>query len=236
MSTHLAPVARLPLSLEIASRLREAIVAGDLPAGDELPTESDLASTFGVGRSTVREALRVLQSQGLVTGAESVSTSRPRVTHDRLASTAASALTTALRVSAVALPDLVGLRVLLERDAIESVGEVPAAARECLATMRAAAVAGDIEAFHLADVDFHVSLSYAGGNAAVGLVVEVMRGTIAGYLRTALADLDDPVPVLQRLCDEHEAIVAALDADDRSRAGELVVAHIRGFYEPEVER
>lgn len=236
MSTHLAPVARLPLSLEIASRLREAILVGDLTAGEELPTESALASTFGVGRSTVREALRVLQSQGLVTGAESVSTARPRVTHDRLASTAASALTTALRVSAVSLPDLVGLRVLLERDAVQSVTDVPASAREGLQIMRAAAAAGDIEAFHLADVDFHVSLAYAGGNAAIGLVVEVMRGTIAGYLRTALSERGDPVPVLSHLCDEHEAIVAALDSGDQQRAADLVVAHIRGFYEPETER
>lgn len=236
MSAHLAPVARLPLSLEIASRLREAILAGDLPAGEELPTESELASTFGVGRSTVREALRVLQSQGLVTGAESVSTTRPRVTHDRLASTAASALTTALRVSAVSLPDLVALRVLLERDAVQSVTDVPTSARAGLELMRTAAAAGDIEAFHLADVDFHVSLAYAGGNAAIGLVVEVMRGTIAGYLRSALSERGDPVRVLGHLCDEHEAIVAALDSGHQRRAADLVVAHIRGFYEPETER
>lgn len=233
MSSSLAPVARLPLSLEVASRLREAILAGEFAAGAELPTESELATTFGVGRSSVREALRVLQSQGFVTGAESVSTARPRVTHDRLASTAASALTSALRVAAVSLPDLVDLRVLLERDALQSVRDVPTSARECLGTMRAAAASGDIETFHLADVDFHVSLAHAGGNAAIGLVVEVMRGTIAGYLRTALGELDDPVATLSHLCDEHETIVAALDAGKPQHAAELVVDHIRGFYAPE---
>ncbi len=236
MSSHIAPVARLPLSLDVAARLRDAILAGELSAGDELPTESELASSFGVGRSSVREALRVLQSQGLVTGAESVSTARPRVTHDRVASTAASALSTALQMSAVSLPDLVGLRTLLERDAVSSVTDVPDSARTCLETMRDAAAAGDIDAFHVADVDFHVSLAYAGGNGAVGLVVEVMRGLIEGYLRDALAKVGDPAPVLHELCHEHEAIVAAIDAGDRQRAADLVVSHIRGFYLPQDER
>jgi len=232
MSTHLGPVARVPLSLEIAGRLRDAILAGDLTVDQELPTEAELSTTFGVGRSTIREALRVLQSQGLVTGAESVSTTRPRVTHERTAPTAATALSTAMRVGAVPLPDLVDLRVLLEGASLRGIDEVPDAARECLATMRSAAEAGNVVAFHLADVDFHVRLAYAGGNAAFGLVVEVLRGSIATYLLEALQALEAPEPVLAGLCGEHEGIVAALDDHDHERAATLVEAHIRGFYEP----
>src|SRR5664279_2278426 len=110
---NLAPVERAPLSLTVSARLREAILDGSLACDDVLPTEHELAATFRVGRSTIREALRVLQSQGLLSGADSTSTTRPRVTHQRTAQSAADALGLALRLGAIPLDDLVALRVVL---------------------------------------------------------------------------------------------------------------------------
>ncbi|MFE2461608.1 GntR family transcriptional regulator [Streptomyces sp. NPDC059402] len=54
-------------SQEIAEALRERIRAGDLKAGDRLPTQAELAEEFGVERGTVRQALRALQEDGLLT-------------------------------------------------------------------------------------------------------------------------------------------------------------------------
>ncbi|GGQ43276.1 GntR family transcriptional regulator [Streptomyces mutabilis] len=54
-------------SQEIADILRERIRAGDLKAGDRLPTQAELADEFGVERGTVRQALRALQEDGLLT-------------------------------------------------------------------------------------------------------------------------------------------------------------------------
>jgi len=51
---------------EIADTLRERIRTGDLKAGDRLPTQAELADEFGVERGTVRQALRVLQEDGLL--------------------------------------------------------------------------------------------------------------------------------------------------------------------------
>ncbi|MCI3241430.1 MULTISPECIES: GntR family transcriptional regulator [Streptomyces] len=51
---------------EIADILRERIRAGDLKAGDRLPTQAELADEFGVERGTVRQALRALQEDGLL--------------------------------------------------------------------------------------------------------------------------------------------------------------------------
>ncbi|MEU9284189.1 winged helix-turn-helix domain-containing protein [Streptomyces sp. NPDC048275] len=50
----------------IADVLRERIRVGDLKAGDRLPTQAELAEEFGVERSTVRQALRALQDDGLL--------------------------------------------------------------------------------------------------------------------------------------------------------------------------
>ncbi|MEV5549407.1 winged helix-turn-helix domain-containing protein [Streptomyces sp. NPDC052309] len=52
---------------EIADTLRERIRVGDLKAGDRLPTQAELAEEFGVERGTVRQALRALQDDGLLT-------------------------------------------------------------------------------------------------------------------------------------------------------------------------
>ncbi|MGW4908541.1 GntR family transcriptional regulator [Streptomyces sp. NPDC004270] len=52
---------------EIADALRKRIRSGDLKAGDRLPTQAELADEFGVERGTVRQALRVLQDDGLLT-------------------------------------------------------------------------------------------------------------------------------------------------------------------------
>ncbi|WP_119730276.1 FadR/GntR family transcriptional regulator [Thermomonospora amylolytica] len=229
----ISPVSRAPLSLEVAQRLRAAILDGTFPPDTELPTETELARSFGVGRSTVREAIRVLQAHGLLSGADTVSTARPRVTHERTADAAGLVLSTALQVGAIPLADLVALRVLLEAEAMRHVTAVPDAARSCLRAMAAAVESTDIRAFHTADVDFHVQLAYAGGNRALGFVIGVLRDCIAGYLLDALAALDDPGTVLVRLLAEHRAIVDALDAGDNDRAAALMVDHIRGFYEPE---
>lgn len=51
---------------EIADILRERIRVGDLKAGDRLPTQAELADEFGVERGTVRQALRALQDDGLL--------------------------------------------------------------------------------------------------------------------------------------------------------------------------
>jgi DNA-binding transcriptional regulator YhcF (GntR family) len=67
MVSQLAPVRRPTLSGEVADRLAEAIRSGELVPGDRLPAERELGVQFGVGRTSVREALRMLQAKGMVT-------------------------------------------------------------------------------------------------------------------------------------------------------------------------
>lgn len=57
----------VPSAYQVVSReLRRLIVSGELKTGDQLPTETDLAEQFGVNRSTVREGIRQLENEGLV--------------------------------------------------------------------------------------------------------------------------------------------------------------------------
>lgn len=58
--------ARKPRYQQVADDLRTAIARGDFPAPDAFPTETELCARYGVSRFTVREALRALQSEGLI--------------------------------------------------------------------------------------------------------------------------------------------------------------------------
>ncbi|MGB0099489.1 MAG: FCD domain-containing protein [Nocardioides sp.] len=226
----ISPVVRAPLSLEVAGRLRAAILDGSIPAGSELPTEAELARSFGVGRSTVREALRVLQASGLVSGADTVSTARPRVTHERAADGAGVALSTAVLAGAIPLGDLVALRVLVEAESVRHVTSIPPEIHALLDSMDEAAARGDHVAFQEADVDFHVRLAHAGGNKAMGLVIAVLRDAISGYLLDALEQHTDRTAVLASLAAEHRAIVAAAACGDPDLAAALITSHVTGFY------
>jgi DNA-binding FadR family transcriptional regulator len=229
------PVARAPLSLLVSQQLREAIVSGELIVGTELPPEKELAERFGVSRSTIREALRVLQSKGLLSGGDTVSTSRPRVSFEGTSVSAAESLENAVRMGAIPLYDLVELRVLLEGNAVAHAGATDPGlddARRALAIMAAPGV--DIGAFHDADVRFHISLAGLGGNVAFPLVMSVLRDAIASHLLGALAALPEPGPVLARLAREHAAILAAIGSGRGDEARELIRSHIWDFYANEL--
>ena len=60
------PNSTADLSAQIATAIRDAIIAGDIIVDERLPSEAELADTFGVSRPTVREALKRLAAQSLI--------------------------------------------------------------------------------------------------------------------------------------------------------------------------
>lgn len=231
LSAAAAALSREPLSLQVARALRDLILSGALPAGEPLPSEKELGEQLGVGRSTVREALRVVQAQGLISGGEQVSTRRPLVTPEGAGDSAASALETALAAACVPLAELVALRVLLEQEVMRLAarGKVDLGeAEQAVAEMRAAG--DDVERFHLADVNFHAALARCAGNSAFTLVMNVLRDAQAAHLRSALEAEAEPAAVQARILAEHVEILEALRRAEPERAAALVRAHIEGFY------
>lgn len=223
-------IVRNPVYLQVAEQLREAILSGDLAPGEALPTERELAESFGVSRPSVREALRALQAQGLITR-----TGAPgrAVVAGEVAALAGNALVNLLRLNQVELTDLVDFRSVLESAALRLAARNrdPARleeAREALAEMN-----GDmtIEAFDEADVRFHVALVRASGNEAMHLVMLALRQGVARHLLDALRAQPDPPAILRRLTAEHAAILKAVELGYAEQAAKLVDRHIRGFYD-----
>lgn len=170
-----------PAYRQVADELRAQIVTGALTAGERLPNEAELSRAFGVSRSTVREALRVLTSQHLietlrgVRGGSFVAAPDPA----RVVDDVGGALGVLVMTPQLCLGDLLEARLLLE----------PAAARlaaqradaDALAAVQAAAAPRDSSGFD-SPLDFHTAILMATGN----LMFTVMGQPVSDVLRTRL--------------------------------------------------
>lgn len=227
-------VVHRPAYVQVADQLREAILGGTLPAGSELPSERELCERFGVGRTTVREALRSLQAQGLVTGGSGPTAPLRVVTPDALsAGPVRDGLIHLLRLGRVPLDDLIELRIALEGAAVAAAARRGATvlddARAELEAMREAGT--DVAAFEAADVRFHLALVGASGNEAFSLIMLAVRHSMAAHLLGVLQSARDPEPVVAGLLEEHEAILAAVERGDAEDAQQQLRAHLQRFYQ-----
>ena len=66
LSSVLKPIKREPISVTILNMITDEILSGNLKPGDKLPTENELAESLGVGRNSVREAIKMLSSFGVI--------------------------------------------------------------------------------------------------------------------------------------------------------------------------
>ena len=65
-ASYLAPINNRSMVDIVISRLTDAIINGELKPGDQIPVEPELVRTLGVGRNTVREAVRILVAYGVL--------------------------------------------------------------------------------------------------------------------------------------------------------------------------
>lgn len=222
---------RHPIYLQVADRIREAIIAGELRPGDALPTERELAESFAVSRASVREALRALQAQGLVsaTGPPTRTVVVPGAGEH-----AREALEALLRLNGVALADLMSFRSVVEGAAVTAAargagGEWLEDARTALAEMRSTDLtAAEYEAL---DLRFHMALVRGSGSESMDLVMAALRGAVALHLRDSLERRGDLRATLKRLTREHADILAAVEAHEADDAAALVQRHITAFYD-----
>ena len=232
------PVERVPTYELVLGRIEEQLLNRSLRPGDKLPAERELAAMLGASRPAVREALRVLQAQGIVrsavgTGADSGTT---------VMSAPSGALTRLLRVHlAVAsfpLDDVIEARVMFERYSATGVTRITEATaldevRAALEAMDAADI--DREHFNELDTRFHVAIAEAGGNRFIADLTVAVRESIRNDIGRTLATAADWPEVRDGLRTDHHAIYDALAAADGVAAADLLERHIRRFYGRMVE-
>lgn len=216
----------------VLEKIEADLLSGVLGPGDRLPPERELAATLGVGRSSVREALRVLEVMGLIrTATGSGPTAGAIVT-----ATPHGGLAQLLRLQVAAhgfpIPDVYETRLLLEEWAVAHLAGLEAAdlsdARATLTAMDAEALTS--EEFLALDAQFHLRLTDAAGNIVVAATMAGLRPTIESYIRAGIERIADWDATTERLRHEHGDILHAIEEGDAERARSLVRAHITGYY------
>jgi GntR family transcriptional regulator, transcriptional repressor for pyruvate dehydrogenase complex len=225
------PVSKVPVYLQIAEQLSDAILAGDLPPGTVLPPERELAESFRASRASIREALRALQAQGLILDREGAP--MRAIVAGEASPVRRAALVGLLRFDTVPLADLVEFRCVIESAALR--WAAAAADRGRLDRVRAALEAMDdpaltAEDFDEADVAFHTELVRASGNEAMHQVMAALHDPVARHMRETRRGKSRPEVARRRLVAEHHDMLTAVEAGAGDRAADLVIRHIRGYY------
>ena len=223
--TRFEPLQHAPAYLRLAGLLRSQILARQLEAGSALPTETELARQFRVNRSTVREALRRLESSGLV-GRDS-GAKRLRVTRPGHADTAS-------RVSrALTLDEVTFIELWEAMLAVAPRTAALAAARaneEALGALEADSAAVEAargsEAAVAGVVSFFGRLAAASGNRVLMLAMQPVSRLLAPSLRRMI----DRVPQARsRIVVAQRCIVEALRKGDAAEAESWMTRHVQDF-------
>ena len=219
------PLVPQPAYGRVAAAIEQKILDRSLRPGDPLPTETDLAGQFGVNRSTVREALRRLESAGLV-GRDS-GAKRLRVTRPGHAETA-SRVSRALALDEVTFIELwEAMLAVAPRTAALAAVHAPAPAIEALdADIAAVESARGSEAAVAGVVSFFGRLASASGNRVLMLAMQPVTRLLSPSLRRMI----DRVPQgRSRIVVAQRCVVEALRKRDAAEAESWMTRHVQDF-------
>jgi GntR family transcriptional regulator, transcriptional repressor for pyruvate dehydrogenase complex len=213
---------------QAVEQIRELIQLGHLKPGDKLPSESALSQMLSISRSSVREALRALESRGLIQVRPGAGAC---ISEDALV---LNSITDAI-MRLLKRKDLV-LQILEARIALECLAVSQAALNttpaeiaeleDILNCQKAIIKSGDhldrMAELAQLDIDFHVAISKASGNE---IVQEIIRELVSLYFEDDKSILF--VEKAYRLVDEHRLILSALTRSDPDGAKVAMENHIR---------
>jgi DNA-binding FadR family transcriptional regulator len=208
----------------IVEKIRELMREGQLKPGDRLPPERELCERFGVSRVTMREALRMLESAGLVEirvgargGAFVTAPSSNRV---------GEGLADLLTLSVIGAADVTEVRLILEVGIVplvcERATEEDLAALEAICERSEAALRKGEYSMDMS-LEFHTAVAQATHNPALEMLVESFRGPILMSLQEAR----EVAPEMGGLgTKEHEQFIEAVRRRDADEASRIMREHL----------
>jgi len=211
-------------SADVVAQIRAALDVGELLPGDRLPSERELAEQLGVSRVTVRDALRILEANGLVAirvgahGGAFVTAPEPDHVSEGLANL--------LMMSQVSPADITEARMIFELGALKLVCEraTPADLEDLTEICDRSEEALRQGTFDVAlSAEFHVRLAQSAHNVAVRLVTEAFQEPMLRSLVRAKAidpHMGDPG------VHEHRRLVAAIADRDVRAAKRIMSTHL----------
>ena len=219
MTEAFAPIERRKVYEQVSERL-SAQIGTTLQPGDALPSERELAERYGVGRSSVREALRMLESRGLIEsrgGGTFVIAPWRNPFQEPLSLVVAG--------EDVDRTQLFEVRRMLEAEAAalaakrRSLGDLELM-HEATDEMEAAIDSAD--AYVAADIRYHLVIAEATGNRLLLHLMQAIRDRLTEMFGTVFKFPGGP----ERSVAQHRLITQAIAAEDAERARQAMTEHI----------
>jgi GntR family transcriptional repressor for pyruvate dehydrogenase complex len=220
---HLKPVSRVTLGEQVAAQLAEQITEGRWRPGDRLPSESDLCTVMGIGRSTLREALKSLAFVGMVQmrpGEGTYVVDGTQVLVERLN-------TRGLLRTERELEDVGEARLILETELAALAAERMEPAdlenlEEILAQMQRCLEDGSRD-YAVLDVEFHLAVAKSSKNRLLHELLVPIRELLQEFI----AKSQELPGIKQSAHNHHEKILAALRQRNPDKARRAMRAHLQ---------
>lgn len=208
-----------PLAERVADLLKNFILEEGLQSGDKLPTEAALSQQLQVSRSTVREAIKRLESQNILTvrhGAGSFVADNPGLTEDPLG--------LAFIDDKIKLAwDLLEVRALIEPAIAElaarNATDADIAEIERLYQLTEAHILRG-EDYLKVDISFHAAIARASGNLVVPNLMPIISTAVQVFTESTHRTL------LQETLDTHKAVLVAIKRHDPIAARDAMLLHL----------
>ncbi len=210
---------RMPLANEVANKLAAYIAQENYMPDDRIPNEFELAERFGVGRGTIREAVKLLVARNVLEIRPAKGTfvcERPGLVDDPIGLSFAPNKREIVR-------DMYELRILLECYAVRRAAQSMDGGALDRLTELADSIQGALEDQQACagfDAEFHRCVAEYCGNCAMPLLLPLISRSIEGYQQTA------PTQRWEESNRGHYAIIAALKKHDPALAEREMAAHL----------
>jgi DNA-binding FadR family transcriptional regulator len=217
-----------------AAAVRRRIVRGELKADDALPPESELMKQFGISRPTLREALRILEAEGLIFvrrgahGGARVQAPSPKTAIDYVG--------LLLEFNRTSIEDVLKAQAVLEVGSVrELAANAPPSVIAQLVEILAeeAAALGDIDRFNAATARFHTRLPELSGSNTLALMghmlskIVIKHGLVVASIQRRPASPARIPSWQKRSHDVHTQVVDLIKRKDAKQAADLWAAHLR---------
>lgn len=211
---------------KVVQQIREVILSGQLVPGDRLPSERELAEGFGLSRMTVRDALRVLESRGLIE--IKVGAAGGAFVREPNLDLFKESLSTVIQTTQADYMELAEARKIVEIAVVDLAAQRATkkdieALREAVESAKSALKNGESGTEY--SVAFHAALARASQNYILNLMVDSFRSFFSEALQQVLTG----GRVSSRGLKEHETIMKAVEAGDRQKARETMARHLEAF-------
>lgn len=222
MSKNIKKIDRVSISDQVAKQLQSLITSGEFMIGDRLPTENELCSQFGVGKSTVREALRVLAAMGMIkiqAGKGAYVTKNEDNTFDAIKYwfTEKHAELSELIEVRMAIEPL-AVRLAIQRASKEAIEQI----REIHLAFKTAAANHDHIEMAILDESYHNAIIFASGNSLLIKIGKLIADAMKEFRARSFAVNQN----IDHATLPHEKILEAILNKDENAGATAMILHL----------